>query len=364
MRTRAQRRPVVLPRARPRRRRQLGRHAAPRRAHRRRRPRDDEPRLVDPSALDDLVRRHDDRPRLDGATPPTSSSPTPTCSTRSTTPTPDTTSEGGGTRLRTAAGDGIWYFHVRRRELGGHLGRGRAPGGQRRHRAPSMTGISSSTHGSQSTLVREQRPGLRLDCDRPGSRCRRLLLRFSTRSPATTPDTTARAAAPRRATATRRTAPGTSTCAPSTPAGSALEHDPALHRQHRHHRARRHQRPDQLRPPGAGDLVCRQHAAAELERRRQTPLPARASPATPTSSTRPPTRRPTQRRDGGTSYTSGARADGIWYFHVCAVDGAGNTGAVSHYTLNIDTTAPSAISGLASSTTRCRRPGMPTTRRC
>ena len=51
----------------------------------------------------------------------------------------------------------------------------------------------------------------------------------------------------------------------------------------------------------------------------------------------------------GTSYTSGALADGTWYFHVRAVDSAGNGGTASHYTLHIDTTAPGSISGLASS---------------
>ena len=40
-----------------------------------------------------------------------------------------------------------------------------------------------------------------------------------------------------------------------------------------------------------------------------------------------------QRRGAATSYTSGALADGIWYFHVRAVDDAGNAGAASHYTV-------------------------------
>ena len=44
------------------------------------------------------------------------------------------------------------------------------------------------------------------------------------------------------------------------------------------------------------------------------------------------------------------KADGIWYFHVRTVDNAGNGGATSHYTVRIDTVAPSAIGGLASST--------------
>ena len=52
----------------------------------------------------------------------------------------------------------------------------------------------------------------------------------------------------------------------------------------------------------------------------------------------------------GTNYTSSALADGTWYFHITAVDNAGNAGTTSTYAVKIDTTAPSAISGLASST--------------
>jgi hypothetical protein len=44
------------------------------------------------------------------------------------------------------------------------------------------------------------------------------------------------------------------------------------------------------------------------------------------------------------------RADGVWYFHVRVVDGAGATGATSTRTVRIDVNPPSAISGLASST--------------
>ena len=32
--------------------------------------------------------------------------------------------------------------------------------------------------------------------------------------------------------------------------------------------------------------------------------------------------------------------DGIWYFHVRAIDNAGNFGVTSHYTINVDTFAP------------------------
>jgi hypothetical protein len=45
-----------------------------------------------------------------------------------------------------------------------------------------------------------------------------------------------------------------------------------------------------------------------------------------------------------------ARADGVWYFHVRAIDAAGNAGAASHYTVRIDTGAPGDVSGLTSST--------------
>ena len=43
-------------------------------------------------------------------------------------------------------------------------------------------------------------------------------------------------------------------------------------------------------------------------------------------------------------------ADGVWYFHVRAVDALGAGGATSQRTVKIDTTAPGAISDLASST--------------
>ena len=52
----------------------------------------------------------------------------------------------------------------------------------------------------------------------------------------------------------------------------------------------------------------------------------------------------------GTTYTSSALADGTWYFHIRAVDNAGNAGTTSAYTVNIDTTAPSPITGLARTT--------------
>ena len=42
----------------------------------------------------------------------------------------------------------------------------------------------------------------------------------------------------------------------------------------------------------------------------------------------------------GLSYTSPVRTDGVWYFHVRAVDAAGNVGATSHYIVRIDTRPP------------------------
>ncbi len=51
-----------------------------------------------------------------------------------------------------------------------------------------------------------------------------------------------------------------------------------------------------------------------------------------------------------TSLSLPTQADGTWYFHIRAVDGAGSGGLTATYTINIDTTPPSAISGLASST--------------
>lgn len=48
-----------------------------------------------------------------------------------------------------------------------------------------------------------------------------------------------------------------------------------------------------------------------------------------------------------TSYTSGAKTDGTWYFHLAAKDNAGNVSSVSSYTTCIDTTKPT-ISGVSS----------------
>jgi hypothetical protein len=42
----------------------------------------------------------------------------------------------------------------------------------------------------------------------------------------------------------------------------------------------------------------------------------------------------------GLSYVSGARADGVWYFHIRAVDAVGNAGPTADYALRIDTTPP------------------------
>jgi hypothetical protein len=44
------------------------------------------------------------------------------------------------------------------------------------------------------------------------------------------------------------------------------------------------------------------------------------------------------------------KADGVWFFHVRAVDNLGNGGAIATCCANIDTAAPSAITGVASST--------------
>ena len=46
----------------------------------------------------------------------------------------------------------------------------------------------------------------------------------------------------------------------------------------------------------------------------------------------------------GKSYTG--ISNGTWYFHVRALDGAGNWGSTSHYTIKIDTTPPAAITDL------------------
>jgi hypothetical protein len=43
----------------------------------------------------------------------------------------------------------------------------------------------------------------------------------------------------------------------------------------------------------------------------------------------------------GLSYTSGTVANGTWYFHIRTVDNAGNGGATTHYTVNVDVSAPS-----------------------
>jgi hypothetical protein len=52
----------------------------------------------------------------------------------------------------------------------------------------------------------------------------------------------------------------------------------------------------------------------------------------------------------GTTASFTGKADGVWYFHVRAVDNLGNGGATSTRIVRIDTTAPSAINNLASST--------------
>ena len=51
-----------------------------------------------------------------------------------------------------------------------------------------------------------------------------------------------------------------------------------------------------------------------------------------------------------TSASFPSRADGTYYFHIRAVDNAGNGGPPSQYVVKIDSTPPSAISGLASAT--------------
>jgi len=52
----------------------------------------------------------------------------------------------------------------------------------------------------------------------------------------------------------------------------------------------------------------------------------------------------------GTTASFSGKADGVWYFHVRTVDGAGNGGATSTRIVRIDTGPPEAITGLASST--------------
>ena len=50
---------------------------------------------------------------------------------------------------------------------------------------------------------------------------------------------------------------------------------------------------------------------------------------------------PTMTADGQSlTWTAPAKADGAWYFHVCAGDAAGNWGPASHKKVMIDTTAP------------------------
>jgi len=48
----------------------------------------------------------------------------------------------------------------------------------------------------------------------------------------------------------------------------------------------------------------------------------------------------------GTSKSFGAKADGIWYFHVRARDGAGNWGETAHYRVKIDATPPPPPTGV------------------
>jgi hypothetical protein len=44
----------------------------------------------------------------------------------------------------------------------------------------------------------------------------------------------------------------------------------------------------------------------------------------------------------GTSFTASSQSDGVHYFHVRAVDNAGNGGSTDHYTVRIDDTNPGA----------------------
>ena len=186
----------------------------------------------------------------------------------------------------------------------------------------AISGLSSSTHPSQVDLVHEQRRRRSnwSAGDRRHVRRRRLLVRRSTRAPARRPT---RASRRRGDDATRPaaspTASGTSTSAPSTCRQRRL--DEPLHAAHRHggpDDAGGHvDRPIRSRRPGTRTTT--RSSSWSGERRR-----APASPATPTSVDQVADTTPDTVSEGaGTTTSFTALADGVWYFHVRAVDGAG-----------------------------------------
>ena len=170
----------------------------------------------------------------------------------------------------------------------------------------------------------------------------------------TTPDTATETAARAPASPTGPTAPGTSTCAPSTtpataarPATTRCASTPRYRRRSAAWRASTH--------PVQATWYANNDAGAELERgdRRGAELGVAGYSYVldQVADTTPDTRVEAARRRA-----TPTRADGIWYFHVRAVDAAGNGGATSTTRCAVDVTA-AAIVSIASSTHPSRRPG-------
>ena len=256
--------------------------------------------------------------------------------------TPDTTSEGSGTSTSyTGVADGTWYFHVRAVDNAGFWGTAQHYTVHVDTTNPNQPTISSSTHSVEATWYSNSNPALSWTCSDPlpGSG----LAGYSyilDQTSNTTPDTTSEGS-------------GTSTSYTSVADGVWYFHargvDAAGNWGAAQHRT---VRIDTTAPSAISGLASSTHPVQANWYSNNTPAftwSASTDPAPSsgvkgysyvldqTSNTTPDTTTETT----GLSYTSGTVANGTWYFHIRTVDNAGNGGATTHYTVNVDVSAPS-----------------------
>jgi len=248
---------------------------------------------------------------------------------------PDTTSEGTATTKSYSGLDGIWYFHARARNGAGLWG----PAAQCAIRvdasAPANLAVSSSTHPNQASWYNNAAPALSWSAsDTSGITGYSYVL---DQAATTAPDTTSEG------TATTKSFAGLAD-------GVWYFHIQAQN--------------------GAGTWGPAVHFTVRVDATASS-VPVVSSPTHPDQNAWYPnntpvlnwsaadatsgiagysyvldqsaTTTPDSASEGtATTWTSPAKADGVWYFHVMAQNGAGTWSGPAHYTLRIDTGGPAA----------------------